>query len=328
MRPKRHDIQVGTLGNPHFITIPLSASVGEAIKKVRQSAQRGDIFYVYVVENDQRLVGITSIRNLLVAKDPEPVKEIASTNVVSLRENTSLRDAYKIFAKSRFLSLPIVNDSGILTGVIHAHELIEEYGKEQTHLLEERSQGELFELLGIKAEDAEKGPVRIARGRLPWLLVNIMGGAISAIFIHRLSGRLTRAVDFLSFIPVLLILSESVGMQTTSLIIAYLHRASSRIRFPKFIMKELLVSLILGLACALIIAIPVYAWKQSASLALSIVITLAIGPMGVCLLGNFIPRLFHRLAIDPRVAAGPVVLAVADSAVLLLYLLIAIWLSN
>lgn len=322
-----HVSTVRELTVPNFITVSLKGTVAEAIRTVRQSAKHG-IFYVYVVDSDQRLCGVVSVRALLVAKDDDPIDRIYSPGAVSLKASAPVQEAYRRFAKDRFLSLPVVDDAGVLVGVLHAHELIEEYEKGMEELFEERTRGALFELLGLKGK-SEKEPVwRTAWSRFPWLLVNVFGGAISAYFIHRLGVGLRDAVLFLAFMPVLLIITESMGMQTLTVVISRLHGVGQTPRQGSTWLREMGVVALLGLLCALTISVPVFLWQRSWPLSAAIATTIGLGFVGVGLLANALPNLFHRLKVDPRLAAGPVVLALADAGTLVLYLCLGLWLQR
>lgn len=307
-----------------FICISIEATVTQAIQKVRTNAQKGDIFYLYVTDENDKLCGVLSIRNLLIAKEAQKIREIYSPNAVFLQQELLVEDAYSIFSKSRFLSLPVVDHEGHIKGVLHAHELLEEYEKSTDQLFEERSRGEMYELLGIKAEDTSMSIPRTAMSRFPWLLVNVIGGSISALFIHHLGGKLNRAVEFLAFVPILLIVSESVGMQTASIIMTQLHRVKSKKKGLSLHWKELGVALLLGVTLGAFLGAAIQAWKGDWALSLSIALTTAFGPLLVAIIGNTVPQIFHRFELDARVAAGPVVLAVSDSLTLLLFLLVSL----
>lgn len=311
---------------PNFITISLHLSVGEAIRVIRQSARHG-IFYIYVVDEQKRLSGVVSVRNLLVSSDEQKVSDIYAKGVVSVSEDMAIEEAYRIFSRDRFLSLPVTNADGQIIGVLHAHELIDEYEKDLEELFQERSRGELFELLGIKSEPVGS-PIALAWSRLPWLLINLLGGAISAFFIHDLASGLQDAVLYLAFVPILLIITESMGMQTMSIVIGHLHRVAKRPRLRHLFAREATVALLLAVGCSLCIAGPVYLWKGSLALSLSITLTILVGFLSACTLGHVFPALFHRMKVDPQIAAGPVVLAIADASTLVLYLLIALGISR
>ncbi len=308
---------------PHFITISLDDTVRSAIGRVRRSAQPDHIFYLYVTNDQGELCGIVSIRSLLLADDQTAVSQVYSSQVVALPVSCPVEEAYQTFARSRFLSLPVVDSRGQIVGVVHAHEIAGDSAPTaQQALFEDRTRTELFELLGIKAEDARHSPVRVAAGRLPWLLVNISGGGLCAVLLHWMGSRLANPVEVLAFVPVLLVISESIGMQSASLAIANLHR-SARPGDSKAFLREWAIAFLLGCACAVCLAGCLYFWKGSASLAATVALTVLGGCLLVSLLGNAVPYLFHRWKIDPRIAAGPVVLSLSDFSTLLVYLLIA-----
>lgn len=305
-----------------YVSIPLSANVNEALKILRTEAPKGNVFYVYVVDESSRLQGVLSIRNLIVAEEGAAISELYSPNPVFLRDDTRMEDAYSLFSDSRFLSLPILNEEGKVMGVLNAHELLGEFAKTTDQLFEERSRGELYELLGIKAEDASLNAFATAKLRFPWLLINVVGGLLSAFLIEYFGKHLSFAVQALAFVPVLLILSESVGTQTASVVISQL-RHLTKDRKRNVLGRELTIALLLGLFLATPFSLVLYLWKGHLVLTLSIALTIAFAPLWVAFLGYLIPQIFHKLKIDARVAAGPVLLAIADSSVLLIYLLLA-----
>lgn len=314
------------LAKEEFISIPLSSTVEETLELLRTKAPKKNIFYLYVVDEKERLVGVVSIRNLIVAGKHTLVKDVYSPNPVFIRDGMPTEQAYTLFADSRFLSLPIVNEEGQMLGVLHAHELLDEFAKNTEQLFEERSRGELYELLGVKAEDATLSAFETARHRFPWLVINVFGGIISAFLIEHFGGKIPHAVTALSFIPVLLILSESIGMQTASVVISQLRHLTKE-RRRSVLGRELCIALLLGLFLATPFAVAVFFWKRSLLLTLSISLTIAFGPMLVTFLGYIIPQLFHKMRIDARVASGPVLLAIADSSILFIYLALSIVLA-
>ncbi len=309
-----------SLISPHFVMLPAHLSVSDAISSVRKSGRRGDIVYLYVVDEKERLTGVVSIRNLLLAKDYEKVSDITSEKVVSLNEATTWGEAMALFSKSRFLSLPFLSNEGKIRGVLHAHALLGRQEQNLDKLFEERSRGELFELLGIRAETMGQGIFQSAMERTPWLLVNVGGGVLCALAIHLLAGRLPNAVAALAFVPILLVVSESIAMQTASLVIASHHRSAQKSLWA----KEFSISLCMGIGCGLLVGAGAYVWQRSWEFALPVTLTVTLGTAWASGLGQLIPAIIHRLKIDPRIAAGPVVLALSDFCTLLLYL----WLAN
>jgi magnesium transporter len=307
---------------PHFITISLADKVGAAIEQIRRSAHPDNIFYLYVINERHELCGIVSIRSLLLADNETPVSRVYSPKVVALEERSPVQQAYQTFAHSRFLSLPVIDSHRHILGVVHAHEIAGDSSLTAKQAIsEDRTRSQLFELLGIKAEDGQHGPLRIALGRLPWLLVNISGGALCAALLHWLGGRLSNPVEVLALVPVLLVISESIGMQSASLAIANLHR-TSQTADARIFLRECTIALALGIACAACLGGALFLWRGSAVAAMTIGLTVIGGCLLVSIVGNAVPFLFHRWRIDPRIAAGPVVLSLSDFLTLLVYLAI------
>jgi magnesium transporter len=315
-----HDRPVRDFLQDNYVIVSLYSTVSQAIQSIRKSASKDNILYVYVIDRDQKLCGVVSIRNLLLANDEDSVSAIYSPSVVSLSEDSTLMDAYTLFSKSRFLSLPVVNEHGKLAGIVPAHELADKYETELKQLFEERSRGELFELLGVQAESASETSIQTAKKRLPWIGVNITGGMMSAVVIELLSGNLAHSVEYLAFLPILLLVSESVGMQSASVVISNLYRTKGKGRIGRIVVKEAGIAFLVSALCGLIVGTAIYFWKGYSAVALTVGFALPVGAVLVSCLGTLIPTIFHVLRFDPRVAAGPVVLAISDTMVLFLYL--------
>lgn len=310
----------GHLIKKNFVTLPVALTVGEALGRIRTQAKRGDIFYLYVVDDGSRLVGIVSIRNLLLSGDAEPLAHLLSRNVECLPEDFTRAEAAQRFADCRFLSLPVVSADGKIIGVVHAHDLSGQTPSSET-LFEERTRGALFELLGIEAEGSATSSFSAAKGRFPWLLVNMIGGTLSALFIHGIGPSIPNAVVFLAFVPILLIICESVGMQTVSVVITKLRHSTSQA--GKVGWREIKIAGWLGFASAVIVGLAIRIFLGAPDVALAVGIAMLVATLWVSSVAFFVPLLTRKLGIDPSISAGPVVLAVADCTALLLYLLIA-----
>ncbi len=301
--------------------MPVALTVGEALGRIRTQAKRGDIFYLYVVDDGLRLVGIVSIRNLLLSGDSEPLAHLLSRNVECLPEDFSRAEAAQRFADCRFLSLPVAAADGRIIGVVHAHDLSGQVAPSSEKLFEERTRGALFELLGIEAEGSSISTMRAAKGRFPWLLVNMIGGTLSALFIHFLGPKIPNAVEFLAFVPILLIICESIGMQTVSVVITKLRHSTAQA--GKVGWREIKIAAWLGLASAIIVASAIRFFLGTPDVAVAVGIAMLTATLWVSSVAFFVPLLTRKLGIDPSISAGPVVLAVADCTALLLYLVIA-----
>jgi len=326
VRPPKRESALTELLKKNFVTLPLALTVGESLTRIRAQAKRGDIFYLYVVDDSAKLVGIVSIRNLLLSGDAEPLANVVSRNVECLPDDFSRSEAAQRFSDCRFLSLPVVAADGKIVGVIHAHDMTSQFEQSREELFEERTRSALFELLGIEAEDKSISVFRAARIRFPWLVVNMFGGILSAIFIHKLGPQIPNAVTFLAFVPILLIVCESIGMQTVSVVITKLRHTHSQAK--KVGWREFKIASLLGLGSAILIGTSIRLFWGPFDVALAVGAALLVATLWVSAVAFLVPVLTRRLGIDPGVSSGPVVLAIADCTTLLIYLLIAFALAT
>lgn len=310
----------------NFVTIPLALTVGEALARIRGQAKRGDIFYLYVIDDSEKLMGIISIRNLLLSEDSERLSHLLSKNVVYLPADVTRTEAAQRFAECRYLSLPVVTSEGKILGVVHAHDLSNQFGTSQEALVEERARDALFELLGIEAEDQSTSIFSSAKKRFPWLLLNMVGGTLSALFIHHWGPQLPDAVSFLAFVPILLIICESIGMQTVSVVITKLRH--SRRQAARVGWREIRIAGWLGLGSSLLVSGAILALLGSSSVALGVGLAMVVATFWVSGIALLVPLATRRFGIDPSVSSGPVVLAIADCTCLLIYLLIAFGITS
>jgi magnesium transporter len=180
-------------------------------------------------------------------------------------------------------------------------------------------------LVGVHlARARQPGPLRAFRSRFPWLLCNVTGGILAALLCGVFQQQLKQVVALAMFIPVVLALAESVSIQSVSLSLQVLHgRPPSWAGIFHKLRRELLVGLMLGGAAGLLVGLAALGWLGEPRLALCVLGGIAAGVSAAAVLGAALPNAFHRLKLDPHLAAGPVVLAVTDVITLLCYFEIA-----
>ena len=167
---------------------------------------------------------------------------------------------------------------------------------------------------------AQQSPWFAFRDRFPWLLCNIAGGLIAAFIASRFEHLLQQVVVLSLFIPIVLALGESVSMQALTLTLQGL--TDGPIVWKRLLAalwKEFKTATLLGLGCAAVVGVVVYAWRGQVAVAASIFLAIALSMIFACLLGVAIPAVLRAAKADPGIAAGPVVLAAADVVTLLLY---------
>jgi len=303
------------LARPVPVTLVATQTISEALPVVRSSITTSDIHYFYVVDDDRRLVGIVPARHLLAALPDQRVAEVMIGDVVAIPSWATVLVASEYFATRKLLAFPVIHDNGELVGVVDislfTHEVID---------LARRTYDDIFQLLGVHAT-AMRTPWTSFRDRFPWLLSNIAGGLVCAVIAAQFEVLLDNIVVLALFIPIVLALAESVSMQSATLTLQTLSDDSLKPRrIASALWKEARTAALLGVACGGVVALVVIAWRRDLLGAAVIGGAIAASIVTACVFGVLWPTAIRALKADPRIAAGPLVLASTDVATLLFYL--------
>jgi magnesium transporter len=302
------------LAQPPRIVLNPDQTIAQALDSIRASADARSIHYFYVVDDGNKLVGVVPTRGLLIAAQDKTISEIMIDNVVAIPDWATVLIASEYFATRRLLAFPVVNGSGQLLGVVDVRLFTDEVID-----LARRTYDDIFQLIGVHGT-AQQSPWFAFRDRFPWLLCNIAGGLIAAFIASRFEHLLERVVVLSLFIPIVLALGESVSMQALTLTLQGL--TDGPIVWKRLLgalWKEFKTATLLGLGCAAVVGLVVFAWRGQVEVAGSIFLAIMLSMIFACLLGVAIPAILRAVKADPGSAAGPVVLAAADVVTLLLY---------
>jgi magnesium transporter len=307
-----------------YTTLREPLTVAEALDWLRQHPPAGRIIYFYVVDAEQRLRGVVPTRRLVLSAPSATMADIMVRTVVTLPETATVVDACEFFIQHRLLAFPVVDAQRRLLGVVDMELYTDEVGQ----LNDAKEREDLFQLLGVDAEQARHGsPLSAFRYRFPWLLCNIGAGILAALLAGVFEPELNRVVALAFFIPVVLNLAESVSSQSVSLALQMLHgQRPTWTGMAGRMRNELGTGALLGVASGAIVALTGQLWIGDAKVAMCLLGGIAGGVTGAALLGLALPMLLRLLRLEPRVAAGPIALAGADIVTILLYLNLARWL--
>lgn len=302
------------LAQPPRVVLKPEQTIAEALDSIRASADAGSIHYFYVVDDQHQLVGVVPARRLLTAAPEMTVREVMVDNVVAIPDWATVLIASEYFATRRLLAFPVVNAAGELLGVVDVSLFTDEVID-----LAKRTYDDIFQLIGVHGTN-QSSPWLAFRDRFPWLLCNIGGGLLAAFIASRFEHLLDRFVVVSLFIPIVLALGESVSMQALTLTMQGL--ADGPIVWKRLfaaLWKELKTAMLLGLGCAAVVGLVVLLWRDQAAVAGAIFLAILFSMVVACLLGVAVPAVLRAFKADPRIAAGPVVLASADVVTLLFY---------
>jgi magnesium transporter len=294
-------------------------TVKEGLASLRGKNLAERIIYFYVVDDSGRLVGVAPTRRFLASPPETTLDDIMIRNVHSISGTATLREAAEAFITHRFLAMPVVDTDRRFLGSVDI-TLFSEFNVHPDD--REISPDEVFQLIGVHI--ARLGSVTSAfRERLPWLLCNIAGGLLCAIVAGLYESLLDAAVVLALFIPVVLALAESVSIQSMTLAIQGLGSSRTGPRWGALLndlKREFRVATLLGLVCGTAVAVVCLLWKGDLAVASTILISITLSMITACLLGVAFPALVFLMGKNPKIAAGPIVLACADMATMLFYL--------
>jgi magnesium transporter len=315
-----------------FPLLDAGMTVGEALERIRREGVGERVVYFYAVDEQKRLVGVVPTRRLLTAPLQTPLRHVMVPRVVAVPATATILDACEFFVLYKFLAFPVVDEQRRVVGVIDANlfaEEILEAGESEDRYRSAASVGpDFFEALGFHIEQIRgASPWRVFRFRFPWLLVTVTGGTLSAILAGFFQATLVRSLALAFFLTMVLGLNESVSAQSMSVTIHALRSVNVTWRWlATAFRREVATAILLGVACGLLVGIIVWVWRSDLRAAFVIGGSIALSLVTACALGLGVPSLLHRLKLDPKIAAGPVTLALADFVALVIYFTTA-WLA-
>ena len=308
-----------------FPLLDADMTVGETLERIRREGVGERVIYFYVVDELKRLVGVVPTRRLLTAQLETPLRDTMVPRVVAIPAKATILDACEFFVLYKFLAFPVVDEQRRVIGIIDANlfaEEILEAGESEDRYRPAAPVGpEFFEALGFHIEQIRGASSwRSFRFRFPWLLVTVTGGTLSAILARFFEATLARSLVLAFFLTMVLALNESVSMQSMSVTIHALRSISVTGGWlASAFRREAITALLLGVACGLIVSAIVFMWRNDLAGAFVIGGSIAISLVSACVLGLGVPSVIHRFKLDPKIAAGPVTLALADFVALVIY---------
>lgn len=322
VRTPDFDSPIAAHARKDFPLLDASMSVAEALERIRREGVGERVIYFFATDAQKRLVGVLPTRRLLTAPLEKRLEEIMVRKVVAIPATASVLDACEFFVLYKFFAFPVVDENRHVVGVVD----VSLFAEEMLQGSEEQPRpgpvnDEVFEALGFRlSQIRDASPWRAFRYRFPWLLATVTSGTVCALLAGYFEATLARSLVIAFFLTMVLGLNESVSAQSMTVTIQTLR--SARLTWNWFVTtfrRELVTALLLGLACGGLVAAIVWVWRQDLLAAWVIGGSIALSLVTACLFGLGVPSALHRLKLDPKIAAGPITLALADFFALLFY---------
>lgn len=301
-----------------FTALNKNLTVDEALKKIRTEGVGERIVYFYAVDDEKKLVGVVPTRRLLTGKLEQKIEELMVKRVAALPSSASVYDACEFFVTYKFLAFPVVDAERKIVGIVDVNLFTEEL----LNVEEPEEVNDVFEEIGFRISEIKNAsPTKAWRYRFPWLLTTITGGTICAVLAGMFEATLTESIAIAFFMALMLGLGESIGIQSMTVTIQTLHSAQPSLKwYLKNVLKEVQTASLIGLSSAALVGLIVFVWKGS----LITAVVIALSVLGVQLIaavvGLSVPAALHGFKLDPKIAAGPITLALTDVFTILFYL--------
>ncbi|MGH2316197.1 magnesium transporter [Planococcus sp. SE5232] len=304
----------GRLMNNRYVWIPRHYTIREAVDKIKLFADLAEYLnYLYVVDEDKKLVGVVSYKDLILGNLDDKIEEVMYNRVVKADVLTDQEDAAQLISRYDFVTLPIVEKDDKLVGVITVDDIIDVVMQEANEDIEKLS-------ASGKSIDFNTPALVAAYRRLPWLILLLFIGLFSGGIISRFEETLQTVVALTFFMPMIAGMTGNTGTQSLSVVVRGL--ASQKLNTKQtinLIFRELWVGIIIGAICSVLILLIAYVWQGNFVLGIvvggSLLMTLIIGTLA----GTIIPLVLYRFKIDPAVASGPLITTINDILSLLIY---------
>ncbi|MGB6780176.1 MAG: magnesium transporter [Planococcus citreus] len=305
----------GSIMTTEFVAIPKNSTVRSAMNILRNAAPNAEtIYYVFVIDEDRKLSGIVTLRDLIVADEDTLIESIMNDRVVSVRVSEDQEEVARMIKDYDFLALPVVDFQDHLLGIITVDDIID--------VLDEEASDDYSKLAAVSDMDTfDRGPLTAAKKRLPWLILLTFLGMLTANLMGMFEATLDQVALLAVFIPLIAGMAGNSGTQ--ALAVAVRGIATGDIEEEskmKLLFREAGTGLITGVICGIVVVGLVYFWKSELLIGMLVGTAVASSIFVATLAGSFIPLLIHRMKIDPAVASGPFITTLNDIISILIYL--------
>lgn len=307
----------GGLMAKELIKVNENWSLTTCLKEMRKQAEDVDeLYYIYVVDDRNVLKGILSLKALLLASSKVHIKDIYEGGVHSVSAETPSEEVAQIMEKYDLVVLPVIDSIGRLMGRITIDDVVD--------VIRDEADKDYQMASGISVDvETTDSPVRMARARLPWLIIGLLGGIFVAAVIGRFEEDLKIYPEMAFFIPLIAAMAGNVGIQSSAIIVQGLASNSLGLEstFRK-LMKEFLVAVFNGLILASLLFAYNIIFSDSLALTYTVSISLFVVIIFAALFGTMIPLILNRFKLDPALATGPFITTTNDIMGLLIYFLV------
>ncbi|QNB46126.1 magnesium transporter [Thermanaerosceptrum fracticalcis] len=309
----------GGLMTTEYVAVREDITAARAIEVLREIAPDAEtVYYVYVINLKNQLVGVISLRELIIANPDSLIRDIMRRKVVSVPVDMDQEEVARIVTKYNFLAVPVIDHDNSLLGIITVDDVID--------VIHEEAAEDLYRLAGAAGEEEEEEEEFFQRifaslkARLPWLFITMLGGLVSGRVLSGFSEQIDAVVALAFFIPLLTGMGGNVGTQSSTVTVRGI--ATGQIKEDQIftvVLRESLVGAAIGSILGLIVGVIASVWQQKPMLGIVVGLAMLGNMLTAATMGTLVPLIFRRIGIDPAVASAPFISTAIDITGLLIY---------
>ena len=309
----------GSIMTIEYVKLSRYLSVRDAISRIRRVGTDKETIYTCYVTEQRKLIGMVTVKDLLLAEDDQMVGDIMETNVISVHTHDDKEDVAKQMSKYDFMAMPVVDDEDRLVGIVTFDDAID--------VLEEETTEDFAKLAAVSPSEEsyfKTSVLKHAKSRIGWLLVLMLSATLSGAVLNYYENAFQAVPLLVSFIPMLMGIGGNCGSQTSTLVIRGMALDEIHIRdYGKVVWKEFRIALIISVILAIVNGIRIQLTYHQ----IKISITIAISMVGIVILGKLVgatlPIIAKALKLDPALMATPLITTILDTCSILIFFAIA-----
>lgn len=298
-----------------FVAIKADATIRDAIETIREKRHEVEnLYYLWVIDDFERLVGVISLKDLVLESPDEKIGQIMNPEVISVYVDRDQEEVAQLVKKYDLVTIPVVDENNRLVGRITHDDIID--------VIEEEVDEDISLMAGvIHQEITEESPIKISRARLPWLIAGLFGGILAAMVIKQFESSLEKILALSFFFPVVMAMGGNTGTQAATVAVRGMATGDiSLVNIGKRLVVEMKVALFNGVICGILLGVIVGVWLSDYGLGCVVALSLVLIIFNSGFIGAAVPLALKRLNIDPALATGPFVTTTNDILSLLIYL--------
>lgn len=308
----------GSIMNTASFALHMDTTVKEATKLLHKAEDLEMVFYLYVVDDENRLAGVLSLRQLILNPPEKKLSDIMIRDVISVTVTDKEEYVAELVEKYDFLALPVVDEHHRLCGIITIDDVID--------IIKDQASEDIYAMAGLTQNDLmfDKSPYKVASTRLPWLVITFLGEIVAGLVVTFFQGKITDFAILVTFMPIVMAMGGNVGSQSATVIIQGV--AMGKIdtsRWSRVIFKEIVVGILMGLVIGILLGVVAPFWEGDYKLGIIVGVAIFAAMLFASITGSLVPITLMKLKFDPAIASAPFITALNDITGLTIYFLIS-----